>query len=286
MSHQGAIHIIGCGDIGRRVAHLYLADNIAPIAWVRSHASRLTCRALNTETHQVDFDKVYNIDAISQHSTIWYTVPPPAIGQTDPRLTALLKCLSPKDVQKFVLISTTGVYGDCQGEWVDESTPIHPVVDRALRRADAESAIQNWGGDTGVNFIILRVPGIYAAERLPLSRIERGIPVVRREEAPWTNRIHADDLATACHLALNSPIGDDIINISDDEPSTMTDYFNAVADYAGLPRPPEISLRKAKETLSEGMLSYLNESRRIKNSKMKDLLKIELRYPTLEEGLA
>ena len=173
MPRRGAIHVIGCGDIGKRVARQYQANNITPIAWVKNDTSLEACRALNIQTHQVDFDQVFNIDAISHHSAMLYTVPPPAFGQTDPRLKALLTRLSPDTIQKFVLISTTGVYGDCQGEWVDESTPIHPVVDRALRRADAESTLQKWARETGVDSLILRVPGIYAANRLPLSSKNR-----------------------------------------------------------------------------------------------------------------
>ena len=134
--------------------------------------------------------------------------------------------------------------------------------------------------------MILRVPGIYAQDRLPLSRLEKGLAVVNAKEAGWTNRIHADDLAQACKLAMDCKQKNQIINITDGNPSSMTDYFNQVADYAKLPRPPQISMSEAEETLSEGMVSYLKESRRIKNDKMLSILKITLKYPTLESTLS
>ncbi|MCP4010690.1 MAG: NAD-dependent epimerase/dehydratase family protein [Proteobacteria bacterium] len=184
-----------------------------------------------------------------------------------------------------MLISTTGVYGDCEGARVDETTPVKPKADRALRRADAETSLLEWAEKNKVDYLILRVPGIYAPDRLPLKRLEAGTPVVAQDEAPWTNRIHADDLATVCFAALHSPVANEIINVADDAPGNMTEYFFAVADYAGLPRPPEISLQQARQSLSPGMLSYLAESRRIDNSKMKKLLNIKLKYPTLKQGL-
>ena len=133
--------------------------------------------------------------------------------------------------------------------------------------------------------MILRVPGIYAKERLPIERLKKGMPVIHEDEAGYTNRIHADDLAQACKAAMEYETSNEIINVTDGNPSTMTDYFNQVADFTGLPRPPQISLEEAEKTLSLGMLSYMKESRRIKNDKMLELLKIKLIYPDLKSGL-
>lgn len=133
--------------------------------------------------------------------------------------------------------------------------------------------------------MILRVAGVYAKDRLPLARLQQETPVINANEAPWTNRIHADDLAQACRLAMQSPLNNEYYNVCDDQPSTMTDYFNQVADFSGLARPPQISVSEAQHVLSEGMLSYLNESRRISNKKVCYELGLTLRYPTLTEGL-
>ncbi len=133
--------------------------------------------------------------------------------------------------------------------------------------------------------MILRVPGIYAIERLPLERLKKSLPVINAEEAGYTNRIHADDLAQACKAAMECESANQIINVTDGNPSTMTDYFNQVADFADLPRPPQISLAEAEKTLSAGMLSYMKESRRIKNDKMLKSLNFKLRYPDLKTSL-
>ncbi len=280
------IHIVGCGDIGRRLARLCLAAEIAPIAWVRTAKSLALCQHLGLKSQKVDFDQPFDVRAIKQPSKILYTVPPPPHGTKDSRLGSFLAQLDSTRLDRFVLISTTGVYGDRKGKWVDETTSIRPKAERALRRASAEHILQKWAAKAGVNANILRVPGIYAKDRLPIKRLKSGAPVIKQDQAPWTNRIHADDLAHACFAALHAPISGEVINIADDSPSSMTDYFRAVADYAGLPYPPEISMQAAREQMSTGMLSYLAESRRIRNDKMKRLLHIRLRYPSLAQGLA
>lgn len=281
-----ATHIIGCGDIGRRVASLYCRADKNVVAWIKSQASFLACQRMGLQTHRIDLNQSFELEFTNTQNRILYTVPPPPEGTKDTRLSAFLNQLDVTLIEKFILISTTGVYGDCAGAWVDESTPINPQADRALRRADAEASLQAWANRHAVEYLILRVPGIYAADRLPLKRLKEGTPVVTHHEAPWTNRIHANDLASACFAALNGQAANEIINIADDAPSSMTEYFFAVADYAGLPRPPEISLQEAQNTLSPGMLSYMAESRRIRNTKMKKLLHVNLRYPTLKHGLS
>ena len=147
-------------------------------------------------------------------------------------------------------------------------------------------ALQAWGEQYKRDWVILRVPGIYAQDRLPLARLRRGEPVLAEDEAPWTNRLHADDLATVCQVAMEKAAVGSIYNATDGQPSTMTDYFNQVADFAGLSRPPKVSLAEAKASMSAGMLSYLAESRRIENEKLLAELVVELRYPSLRHGLS
>ncbi len=284
--NRGPTHIIGCGDIGRRIANLYLDAARAVEAWVKSEDSHRVCQRMGLKTHRVDFDRPFRCISLNDNSQILYAVPPPPQGKEDTRLKTFLETVESGKINKFVLISTTGVYGDCDGAMVDETTPVNPRADRALRRVDAELKLQKWANEHHVDYLILRVPGIYAPDRLPLKRLEAGTPVVIRNEAPWTNRIHADDLASVCFAALNSDVTDEIINVADDAPGTMSEYFFAVADYAELPRPPEISMREAKQSLSAGMLSYMVESRCISNAKMKSLLGVKLRYPTLKHGLS
>ncbi len=277
--------IVGCGDIGRRVATLYDTQTINGV--VSSQESKKICEQVNITTTIINLDKFYSSEQFPalKDLNIFYFAPPPITGKTDPRFTQFLKVVGSQP-KRIVLISTTGVYGDSQGDWIDENTPTSPKVDRAHRRLSAEQSLQQWAEENKREFMILRVPGIYAQDRLPLSRLKKGLAVVNESEAGWTNRIHADDLAQACKAAMECEQKNQIINVTDGNPSSITDYFNHVADYTGLQRPPQISLQEAEETLSEGMVSYLKESRRIKNDKMLSILKVTLKYPILKSALS
>ena len=188
--------------------------------------------------------------------------------------------------RRFVYISTSGVYGDCAGERVDETRPPRPQTDRAVRRLDAERALSEWGARNRFEVVILRVPGIYAPDRLPTDRIARGIPVLRAEDDVYTNHIHADDLAAIVVAALESPQAAGVYNASDDSATRMGDWFDRVADHAGLARPPRISRAEASQRVPAELLSFMSESRRLSNERMKDELGVRLRYPTVAEGLA
>ena len=185
----------------------------------------------------------------------------------------------------MIYLSTTGVYGDCKGEWVSEERPVKPEAARAKRRWDAESSFQDWRTNTGRELVILRVAGIYGPGKLPLERLRKGLPLVRKEESPWTNRIHIDDLVQACVAAGERGRDGEVYNVSDGSPGSMIDYFKLIAELAGLPAPPAISLAQADNELSKGMLSYMRESRRVDNSKMRRELGLSLIYPSMESGL-
>lgn len=279
------IWIMGCGDIGRRVGRLYQQEGVKPIGWVRGDASlhRGLEQGLAMRKGDVDQGCFFPIFTLDEALVYWF-MPPQPRGETDERLRRFLKGVDAAP-QRVVLISTTGVYGDCEGRWIDESEPLKPVAERAVRRADAEAAVQEWAERFGGEIVILRVPGIYAPDRLPLARLQRGEPVLREDEAPWTNRIHADDLAMVCKRAMEAAPAGAVYNATDGHPSSMTEYFNQVADYAGLPRPPQVSMAEAEESMSAGMLSYLQESRRIRNDKLLDELGVSLQYPSLTDGL-
>lgn len=252
---------------------------------VRSEESQQACAKQGVQALRLNLAKGQPLPLQQfEHSDVFYFAPPPPTGETDPVLEGFLSEIKDRP-RRIVLISTTGVYGDSQGEWIDETTPVNPVADRAKRRWSAEQSLRSWAERYHKEFMILRVPGIYAKDRLPLSRLQKGLPVVNQAEAGWTNRIHADDLARACKAAMHCELANQVINVTDGNPSTMTDYFNQVADYANLPRPPQISMQQAEQTLSDGMVSYLKESRRIRNDKMLNCLKIKLKYPDLASAL-
>ncbi len=286
--------IIGCGDIGKRLAALLPIQHSAQPrtnacaikAIVSSAGSLVQCQSHNIEAYALDLDSDYTLNNFEFGQTdVFYFVPPAPTGKQDQRLASFLQKLDCATPHRIVLISTTGVYGDSAGKWIDENTPVNPETDKAFRRLSAEQMLQAWSEKTGCDYMILRVPGIYAQDRLPLEYLRKGLPVISEEESGFTNRIHADDLAHICKAAMESSVSNEIINVTDGNPSTMTDYFNQVADFYGLPRPPQIRLKEAEGVISAGMLSYMKASRRIKNDKILALLKIKLIYPDLKSAL-
>ncbi len=277
--------IIGCGDVGRCVARRYLRHGTVVTGVVRSEASADSLKQQGIQTMHVDLDQDPLPPLPSRNDGVFYFAPPPAQGAADPRVGRVLEAFRRDGPpRRLVYIGTTGVYGDCRGEWVDEKRPVNPGVDRARRRLDAEIRFQEWSRESGAELVILRVAGIYGPDRLPLARIRQGLPLVRAEEAPFTNRIHEHDLAQVCVASMERPVAGEIFNVSDGHPGTMADYFDTIADLSGLPRPPKIPLAGAEQHLSTGMLSYMRESRRLDNRKMLEQLAIELRYPSLEQG--
>lgn len=282
-----AIFIAGCGDIGVRVARLERAQGATVAALARSEEAAARLRAEGIAPVAGDLDLPDTLRLLpTREAGLYCLAPPPPKGVHDPRMRALLGAIAPdRRPRRVVYISTTGVYGDCAGEWVTEARPPRPSADRARRRLDAEEALRDFGARWGIDAIVLRVPGIYGPGRLPVERLRAGEPVVREEEAPYTNRIHADDLAQVCVAAMRRGRGGEVYNVSDGHPTTMTDYFFRVADALGLPRPPVLPLASARERVSGDMRSYLAESRRIDNRKMLTELGVELLYPDLAAGL-
>lgn len=279
--------IIGCGNIGERVALLERSAGRSVIGLVRSEASvgRLSAASIQSITADLDVPASLNnlpvIDAL-----VYYFAPPPGKGAIDPRMEAFTNVLNPSKLPKRVVyISTTGVYGDCAGEWVTEDRPPRPQADRAKRRLAAENTLRNWSEKYQVPVVILRVPGIYGRGLLPEKRLRAGEPVLREDESPYSNRIHADDLARVCFIAGHHDNPGAIYNVSDGNPTTMTDFFYEVADLLGIPRPPAVTREQARRQMGEGMLSYLAESKRIDNRRMREDLGVELMYPDLAAGL-
>ena len=280
------IYIIGCGDIGLRIASLWQARGASVYALARSAASAAALQVHNLTVLSGDLDQPKNLPPPPPHSVIYFFAPPPSRGTVDPRMSEFLASI-PNDYlpARVVYISTSGVYGNVRGAWVTEDSPVNPTIDRSRRRLDAEQALQTWAAHTAVPVVILRVPGIYGPGRLPVEVVKSGRPILSEAESMYTNRIHADDLANICVVAGEAKSPPGIYNVSDGHPGSMAQYFKAVADLLGVPRPPEVSMDEAKRVLSAEMMSYLTESRRVDNSKMLRDLGVKLRYPTLEKGL-
>lgn len=282
------IVIIGCGYIGQRVGKLWQqrGGSVTALARSRETASRL--EALGFQVIPGDLDDAASLNGLALESAlVYYFAPPPASAVEDTRMGHFLDALSERNKpERIVYISTSGVYGDSGGAWLNEESPVAPANDRSRRRLHAEQNLRRFASNIPIIAVILRVPGIYGPGKLPLDIIKSGRPMLKESRCGFTNRIHADDLARVCVAAGEVPNPSPVYNVSDGRPGTMAEYFKAVAEFAGLPRSPEVEWKEAQKLLSEGMLSYLRESRRIDNGKMLRELGVKLLYPDLQSGLA
>ena len=246
-------------------------------------------RALGVTPLQGDLDRPDTLAPLAglAHDVVHFA-PPPDHGARDTRTAHLIAALGkrPSLPQQFVYISTSGVYGDCNGELVAETRPARPRTERAQRRADAERQLRAWGRRSGVRVSILRVPGIYAADRLPLARLERGTPALAAEDDAFVNHVHADDLARIVIAALHHGGAGRTYNAADDAPIKMGDYFDLVAERFGLAHPPRVARAGAELFIPRNQLSFMDESRQLVNRRLKRELRLRLLYPTVRDGLA
>ncbi len=279
--------IIGFGDIGHRVATLELALGHSVTALIRNQSKIKAANDVGVTALLADLDRVETLTQQPlEGARIYYFAPPPTSGTQDSRISNWLNTVGTSKPTVIIYISTTGIYGDCKGEWITEQRPPNPTAARAKRRLNAETQLTEWGKEQAIPIIILRVPGIYHPDTLPMASLLQGKPILQSAEAPYSNRIHADDLAQICLAAAERGKEGEVYNVADNDSCTMSEYFIKVAKAFNLPKPRGISWQEAEQQLSSGMLSYLKESRRIDNRKMLGKLKVELQYPTLDEGLS
>ena len=274
--------IVGYGDIARRVC-----DRLPPGIEARALSRR-------PATHPRVAPLIADLDCADALARVggWadavlHCAPPPSEGEADARTARLLNTLDRGGIlpSRVVYLSTSGVYGDCGGALVDETRPSRPQSARAGRRVDAERRLGEWCSRQGVTLTVLRVPGIYAADRLPLDRLRAGTPVLEDAEDVYTNHIHADDLSATALRALEADAPAGVYNASDDSRMKMGEWFDFVADRHGLPRPPRVSRAEADARIPAGLLSFMGESRRLDNRRLKTLLGVRLAYPTVRDGV-
>lgn len=279
--------IVGCGDVARRALPA-LTHRLRVLALVRSAESAAALRPLGVRCVPADLDDRRSLRRIASLARwVWHFAPPPNSGAaTDPRSRALVDVLAAASrVRRLCYISTSGVYGDCAGALVPETRPLAPASARGKRRVDAERAVRTLAR-RGVAVSILRAPGIYGPDRLPLDRLRRGDPVLRAEDDVHTNHIDAADLARLAWAALHRARGGRCYNASDDTRLKMADYFDRVADACRLPRPPRVARAEAGQRLSPMTLSFMSESRVLDNRRMKRELRVRLARPDVDAVLA
>jgi nucleoside-diphosphate-sugar epimerase len=308
---QPRLLLVGCGDVAARIA-TQVGTRYRLRAMLRHEpdsSTWQTWRALGATPVAADLDQPHSLKRLRGLATqVIYLAPPadtkPADGYADPRLNRFLAALhSGRSLpRRFTLIGTTGVYGDCQGDLVHESRPLNPQTLRGQRRAAAETILRRWtrtrtraarttdlanpGRTTPNAGSILRVPGIYAGNRLPIDRLRAGTPALRIEDDTWTNHIHADDLARISWLALSRARSLRTYNTSDCSSLKMGDWFDAVADTYGLPKSERLARNDLKGRVSPMLYSFMSESRRLDNQRLLKELRIKLRYPTVQDFLA
>jgi nucleoside-diphosphate-sugar epimerase len=277
--------ILGCGSVGQRVEKLERKQGTKAHCICKTEQSLANLQKQGVDATALNLEHLKNSKIILEHSQIYYFIPPPSKGIKDTTITQLFNHLAPHTLKKIILISTTGVYGNCNGDWLDENTPVNPQADRAKRRLNAEKQLQTYCQKHNIDYTILRVPGIYGAEKLPRARLEKKQPILTVSESPFSNRIHIDDLAHLAFKCMHHTLPQKIYNIADNQPSSMSQYFINVAKALNLAEPTQISLDEAKQTMSANMISYLVESKRINNKALLTDLNYQLKYPHLDSGL-
>jgi nucleoside-diphosphate-sugar epimerase len=275
--------ILGCGDVGMRLLPL-VRDRFRVFAVTSQPSRREALRAAGAIPIVADLDQPATLARLGRLSpNIVHLAPPQSDGAIDRRtrnLTAILP-----DHATLVYVSTTGVYGDCGGARIDEAHSVNPVNPRAKRRVDAERVLRAWARRSAARLCILRVPGIYALDRLPIERLKKGTPALLPDEDVYTNHIHADDLAHIVLLALFRGRHNRVYHAVDDSDMKMGEYFDAVADAFALPRPPRLPREELKEAVSPMLLSFMSESRRLQNGRIKTELGMRLRYRQVRDAL-
>lgn len=265
--------VAGFGDIARRAAPRLVERRFAILRLSRASG--------------FDLDRPETL-MLEAADAVLHCAPPPGEGETDSRTANLLAALEKGRIlpARVVYVSTSGVYGDCGGARVDESRPPAPQTARARRRLDAERQLAQWCRSRDVALVVLRAPGIYAAERLPLARVRSRAPLLRAADDVYTNHIHADDLAAMLVRSLEEDAPAGVYNASDDTEMKMGDWYDLLADRHGLLKAKRLARDEMEKVMPSSLLSFMGESRRLDNRKVKQQLGIELKYPTIHEGLA
>ena len=283
--------IIGCGDVGQRVVRVQ--RHVRVVALTSSPDRVEALRAQGVTPVVGNLDAPASLQRLAGWATrVLHLAPPPLQGNTDSRTLALTRMLMRRSAPLSVVYgSTSGVYGDCAGAWVNENRMVNPITPRAQRRVDAEARVRHLGRlrSSPVRVSVLRIPGVYAPDReggTPRERLLRGTPVLAQADDVFTNHIHADDLARACQMALWRGKSQRVYNVNDDSQLLMGDYFDMAAGLYALAKPPRISRAQAQTELPAMQLSFMSESRRMVNTRMKRELRLQLRYPDTKSGLA
>ena len=271
----------------------YLGDNIIDLLDEMNHSYLITeisrskkNRDGNIQSIQHDIDNSISLDLDLENSKIIYMAPPDPSSDGDLRIAKFIDTISKYNIKRFIYISTSGVYGDCHGNKVNELVRVNPITDRAMRRVDAENKVIDFGRDNNVEILILRVPGIYGKNRLPIKRIINREPLIEKAQSRTTNLIHVQDLSRIVIKSLEIEMQEtEIINVSDGTAVKTTEYYEKIYDALEINLPKYISYEEAKKLYDKKRLSFLNESRVLDTTKMKKIFPGCIKYTKLSEGI-
>jgi nucleoside-diphosphate-sugar epimerase len=270
--------IVGCGDVGLRIVARQKSQ-FRIVALTSSPQRRQMLRDAGAVPLLANLDDRRTLDRLRAFHRVIHLAPPDDGGDRDRRTRHLIAALR-GTAQRLVYVSTSGVYGDRGGAWIDETATPAPSNPRDRRRLDAEAVVRSVRGR------VLRVPAIYAHDRFPLALLRSGVPMLAPQDDVITNRIHADDLARICVAALWRGRSARVYNAVDDLPMPSGEYFDRVADHFGVDRPRRLPRGQFKAAVSPMLYSFLSDSRRLGNRRMKCELRVRLAWPTVLAALA
>ncbi|WP_047994641.1 SDR family oxidoreductase [Puniceibacterium sp. IMCC21224] len=269
---------LGHGYTARALARRLLPQGWRILGTTRTPDAADALAAMGIEP--VLWDQTALEAALSQATHVLVSAGPDERG--DPSLRMLTEQITQRarDLYWVGYLSTTGVYGDHHGAWVDETTPLTPTTERGIKRVEAEA---EWGAITGLPLHVFRLAGIYGPGRGPFAKVRAG--TARRIIKPGQvfSRIHVDDIAQALELSIISPNPGAVYNLCDDDPAPPQDVIAFAAELLNMPTPPEIHFDKAD--LSPMARSFYAESKRVANDRAKAELGLELLYPDYQTGL-
>ena len=275
------LFIFGLGFSGLEIAKLARSQGWQVAGTCRTADKAARMRDLGIETHLFDGTAALPDDVVGEASHILCTIAPGAAG--DPALRTCAPAL--RRARWLGYLSTTGVYGDRGGGWVDEDTPPNPGQKRSIERLSGERAWQALALEAGTSVAIFRLPGIYGPGRSAIDQVLAG--TARRLDRPSQlfSRIHVEDIAGTVLKAMTQAAGSRIYNVADDLPAATADVVAFACTLLDRPAPPLVPWEQAEAAMTPMARSFYAESRRVRNDRIKTELGVVLRYPTYREGL-
>ncbi len=279
-----SLFCFGLGYSAMRLANRLLADGWRVSGTCRDAEQAAALRTQGIEAHRFDGETPGESAWLEGATHILSSVPPSAAG--DPILAGFGDILAARnDVTWVGYLSTTGVYGNTDGAWIDETASVNANVPRSQHRAEAERGWLALHEQSGLPVHLFRLAGIYGPGRSPLDNVRAG--KARRIDKPGHqfSRIHVEDIATVLMASMARPNPGAVYNVCDDEPMEPAIVTTFACELLGVEPPPMTPFAEAAKNMTPMGLSFWEDNRRVRNDRIKDELGVELAYPTYREGL-